>query len=67
MTQTGKRKMALRAARMSATIRFPVPLYERVNAAAQAAGVNHNEWLITVAEAMLAAVERKEATAPAQQ
>ncbi|MGD9541497.1 MAG: hypothetical protein AB7V61_11280 [Methylocystis sp.] len=52
---------------MSATIRFPVPLYERVNAAAQAAGVNHNEWLITVAEAMLAAVERKEATAPAQQ
>jgi predicted HicB family RNase H-like nuclease len=60
MTQTGKRKLAPPAARMSATIRFPLPLYERVNAAAQAAGVPRNEWMLTVFEAVLAtASERK--------
>ena len=70
-SQQGARAAALVAAALDAplaevTSHRSDPLYPS-NAAAQAAGVNRNEWLITVAEAVLADVERKEAASPAQQ
>jgi hypothetical protein len=61
MPQYEKRSTNNGCARVQFSTRFPVPLADAVDRAAREAGVNRNEWLIAVAEAVLASAELKQA------